>query len=437
MNPMTDPSPDRPAPALGGSQVGADPGKHDPVAAVALPTRLLTRLLTGAGRLTAACWRRLDSADRTALGVWAAAHLALLVLAWAAAWVYRSDASHAPLTGAFQHWDANLLQNIAQHGYFSADSAPNSTAFFPGFPLALAAAHPMLLNWTLSELMVSGIAGCFAVVSLSRLAGSRRAVLYLLAMPAAVFLMVGYAECLFLALAIPAWHAAVKGRWWRAVVLAGLSGLVREDAVWLILALVVMALTGPRAQVRPTADLREHDQQDPVWEHPAWQRLGNAVTCCLAFAGPGAYLIYLRVCTGAWNAWAAAEQAGWAQHLVPPLQALKTTYGMAFQHTEVGSYAFEAQLEIVTEAVMILATLGFLCWRRWPEAVYCGLPAIGLGTQTFYHAAPRTLLLLFPVCSALARLDARRPWIRYLYFGLSTPLAAVLGLLFLAGQWSG
>ena len=115
--------------------------------------------------------------------MWAAAHLALFVLAWAAAWVYRASPSHAPLTGVFEHWDAALLRNIAQYGYFSPHSTANNTAFFPGYPATLAAAHLILRNWVLAELVVSGIAGCFVVVSLSRLAGGRRAVLYLLTAP--------------------------------------------------------------------------------------------------------------------------------------------------------------------------------------------------------------------------------------------------------------
>ena len=37
-------------------------------------------------------WRlRLSPDDRAALGMWAAAHLALFTLAWAAAWVYRGS----------------------------------------------------------------------------------------------------------------------------------------------------------------------------------------------------------------------------------------------------------------------------------------------------------------------------------------------------------
>ena len=249
------------------------------------------------GRLARMRWWRpdLSSDDLAALGMWAAAHLALFVLAWAAAWVYRTTPGHAPLVGVFEHWDALQLRNIAQYGYFSPHSLRHSDAFFPGYPLALSAVHLVVRNWVLAELAFPAVAGCFAMVSLARLAAGRRAVLYLLTAPAAIFLMVGYGECLFLALAVPAWHAASRGRWWRAALLAGLSGLVRPDAVFLIAALAVMALTAPYGT-----------------------RLASAARSCCALAGPAAYLIYLRVRTGSWQAWARAKQAGWDLHLVTP-----------------------------------------------------------------------------------------------------------------------
>jgi hypothetical protein len=361
-----------------------------------------------------ALWRRLDFDDRAALGMWAAAHLSLFILAWAAAWVYRTTPDHAPLTGAFEHWDAVMYRNIAQHGYFSPRSTANSTVMFPGYPAVLAAVHLALRNWTLSELTVSAVAGCFTVVSLSRLAGDRRAVLYLLTMPAAVFLMVGYAECLFLAFAVPAWHAAVRGRWWRAALLAGLAGLVRPDGVFLVLALAVMALTGPRGK-----------------------RFTGAAKACCALAGPAAYEIYLTVATGSWNAWTKAEQAGWDLHPVTPPKALKTTWWAAFGHPFSAAYGFEFQLELAAVAAMVLATGLFLLGRRWPEAAYCGLAVLSIGAQTWYQTGQRTLLVLFPVCVALARLEVRRPWVRYAYLCVCAPLAAVVGLLFLAYQWAG
>ena len=75
-------------------------------------------------------------------------------------------------------------------------------------------------------------------------------------------------------------------------------------------------------------------------------------------------------------------------HLVTPVQALKTTWWAAFRHPFSAADAFEFQLELAAMAAMVLAALAFLWWHRWPEAVYCGLPALALGTQTWYQAWP-------------------------------------------------
>jgi hypothetical protein len=393
---------------------------------------------------------RLSGQDRAALGIWAAAHLALLVLAWAAAWAFRTARTHAPLTGGFEHWDAYLLRNIAQYGYFGAHSIPHNAAFFPGYPLVLAAAHLIVRNWVLAELLVSAVAGCFAMVSLARLAGERRAVLYLVTAPAAIFLLVGYSEVLFLAFAVPAWHAASRGRWPRAALLAGLAGLVRPDALFLIPALVVMALTGSYQPDRPAG---EPDLVSPATGagqagpgRPRFRglprdaigtRLVNAVIAAAALAGPAAYEIYLRVHTGSWMAWSDALRAGWDLHLSTPAQALRTTWWAAFRHAFSASTAFEFQLELGVMAAMALAALAFAAWRRWPEAVYCGLAVVALGTSTWYQTAPRTLLVLFPVWVALARIGERWPGVKYAYLAVSVPIAVVLGMLYLAGLWAG
>ena len=119
------------------------------------------------------------------------------------------------------------------------------------------------------------------------------------------------------------------------------------------------------------------------------------------------------------------------------MQSLKTTWWAAFRHPFSAGYVFEFQLELAAMAAMLLVTFAFLWWRRWPEAVYCGLAALALGTQTWYQGCPRTLMVLFPVWIALAGLEARRRWVRYVYFSVSAPLAAVVGLLFLSYQWAG
>ena len=389
----------------------------------------------------------LSAEDRAALGIWAAAHLALLVLAWASAWAFRGTRAHAPLTGAFEHWDAYLLRNIAEYGYFGPHTLPNNAAFFPGYPAVLSVAHLIVRNWTLAELVVPAVAGCFAVVSLARLGGGRRATLYLVTAPAAIFLMVGYSETLFLALAAPAWHAAIRGRWWRAALLAGLAGLVRPDVLFLIPALAVLALTGssrpdelsgPASQQgadrRIATDSQPADRGSSV---PVRLRLANAVVACTALAGPAAYEVYLRVHTGSWMAWSNALRRGWDLQLTAPAQALRTTWWAAFRHPFSASTAFEFQLELGVVAVMLAAAVAFAATRRWPEAVYCGLAVVAVGTSTWYQTAPRTLLVLFPVWIALARLGERWPGIRYTYLAVSAPIAVVLGMLFLSGRWAG
>jgi len=368
----------------------------------------------------------LSADDRTALGMWAAAHLALLALAWAAAWAFRATRQHAPLTGAFEHWDAVLFRNIAEYGYFGPHTIPNNAAFFPGYPAVLAACHLILRNWVLSELVVSAVAGCFAVVALARLAGGSRAVLYLLTTPAAIFMMVGYTESLFLALAIPAWHAAARGRWWRAALFAGLAGLVRPSALFMIPALALMASTGYRGPGN--------------WPPPAatlGARLANVAKAFCGLAGPAAYELYLWLHTGNPLEWSAALRRGWDLHPATPFQDLRTTWWAAFRHPFPAGTAFEFQVEFWSMAVMIVAVLAFLYAGRWPEATYCGLALVALGTSTWFETGPRTVLVLFPLWVSLAALETRRPWLRYAYFGLSAPLAVVLGLMFLAGQWAG
>jgi len=414
-------------------QHDADSGAVADAGRSALPAADAGRLADTPAQDRSGRWtRRLGPEDRAALGFWIAAHVVLLVLAWAADWAFRSQAAHAPLTSAFEHWDANLLQNIAQYGYFGVHSTAHTIAFFPGFPAVLSLTHLLLRNWVLSGLAVSGIAGCFAVVALARLANSRRAVLYLLATPAAVFLMVGYAESLFLAFAIPAWLAATRGQWWRAALLAALAGFVRPDGLFLTAALVIMALTG-QYRSAGLATNKSGATGAPLRR----KRLTNAAIAFAGLAGPAAYEGYLRAKTGSWLAWSHAEQAGWDLHLTSPAQALRTTWWAAFRHPFSASIAFEFQLELAAMAVMILAALAFAGWRRWPEAVYCGLAVVALGTSTWFQTCPRTLMLLFPIWVALARIAARRPWVGYAYLTVSAPLAIVLGMLYLSGQWAG
>lgn len=356
--------------------------------------------------------QRLTTTDRRILGLWAGAHLALAVIAWMTSWINSTRSIYTALLGTYDQWDAGWYQTIGAHGYFSGQSrAPDAYVFLPGEPAVLALAHLLVRDWAAAEWLTALIAGGVALVCLGRL-GGEKAGLYLLTAPAAMYLMVGYSESLFLALALPAWMAARRRDWQVAALLAAFAGAVRVDGLFLIAGLLVMALTGPRGR-----------------------RLRSAAWMSLALAGPASYEMYLRIGSGSWTAWLTGNEA-WGLHYVGPWQSLKGTWGMAFGPGLKPAAAAMFQLEIACMAVAVALTLWLLWRRQWPEAVYCGLAVAALGTTAYYQSVPRALLVMWPLYIILARAAARRPWVGQVYLWVSAPLAVITAVYFFLGVWA-
>ena len=271
-----------------------EPASVPPSARDSRPDRLRRCCTTAA--------RRLTPADRRVLGLWGAAHLGLAVLAWMSTWIAGYRGPYAGLLGTYGQWDYDWYQTIAAHGYFSGQSLGTpEQAFLPGFPVILAAVHLVVRNWVAAGLLVSLVAGAVAVVCIGRLGGERTA-LYLLTAPAAMYLIVGYSEALFLALALPAWMAARRRDWPLAGIGVALAGLVRVNGLFLAVALLVAAATSERGQ-----------------------RLRSTAWASIGLSGSAIYAGYLWAGTGSWTAWFTASRAGWGLHAVWPWAAWTDT----------------------------------------------------------------------------------------------------------------
>jgi hypothetical protein len=356
---------------------------------------------------------RLTPTDRRILGLWAGAHAGLAVIAWMSAWIGGSRGLYRPLLGIYGQWDYTWYQAIAAHGYFSGRGpGSDGAAFLPGFPLVLAAVHLIVRNWVVAGLLISLVAGGVALVCIGRL-GGERAALCLLTAPAAMYLIVGYSEALFLAFALPAWMAAKRRDWPLASLLAACAGLVRVNGVFLIAALMLAAVMSPRGQ-----------------------RLRATAVTSLAALGPAGFEIYLWAGSGSWTAWLTANRNGWGLRFVGPWMSLRNTWDRAFGHGLTPERAAMFQLEIACMAVALALTI-VLTWRRaWPEALYCALAVVSLATTTYYQAVPRTLLLMWPLYVLVARAAERRPWLGQLYVWVCAPLAVVVAVLFFLGVWA-
>ncbi|WP_239137767.1 mannosyltransferase family protein [Sphaerisporangium rufum] len=324
-----------------------------------------------------------------------------------------------PFLERWQHWDAQLLVQIAKFGYDGDPAAdhrdPGLPAFFPGMPIALRLMHLIVPDWSLAGLLISFVAGAVAMVALARLAdlempgAGRWAVPALLLFPTAVFLFAGYSEALFLAFAIPAWLRARRGDWPGAALLAAGASCVRITGLFLACALIVEYAA----------------RREPI------RRAGWLLVPFLPLVAYSAFH-YHR--SGDWLAWQHAQEAGWGRRLVWPWESFQTTWGMAVND---GQFVWPFRMEIAGVVVGLAALLWLVLARRWSETVYVGLQLGALMVSAFYLSIPRSALLWFPLWVLLGRTAARRPWVLVVYGLVAGPLMVVNTIAFLNGAWAG
>jgi len=207
-------------------------------------------------------------------------------------------------------------------------------------------------------------------------------------------------------------------------VLAAVAASVRVSGVFLIAAMVVLALTQAGAS-------RERGRR------LAWLGLPVAVVA--------AYLGYLYAITGSWTAWLDAQTSGWARGFAWPWQSLQHTLnvlapGAYADHPE-WRWVFAA--EIVSMAVGLVVTIVQLAQRRWAEATWVGLQLVAFGTSYWFMSVNRAVLLWFPLWILVGRLvegRGRQPAWRVVLVSLLAVVAlavqAVWAWLFFTGRWA-
>jgi hypothetical protein len=359
-------------------------------------------------------------ADRLALIAWLATRAGVVLVAVGAAHVLVRGDLQQPFLDRWTQWDVDHLIDIGRYGYGGNPANPPDPGlpgFFPGFPLLLRAIHVVVPDWRVAALLISFVAGGIAMVALARLgehegpAGAGpRAVVALLLSPMALFLFAGYTEALFLACALPAWLLARQGRWEAAALCGFAAGFVRITGVFLAIALVVEFLV--------------HDRR--------WRMLPWLVP---SFLGAAAYSVYQWGRTGDWLAWQHAQERGWGRHLVPPWQALHTTWSAAFEQHNLFTVAF--RVELLAALVGVLLTGWLLARRRWAEFTYVGLQVTALVTSAFYLSIGRSTLLWWPLWLAIGALGVGRPRTYLALVALFAPLLGAEIVLYTAGSWAG
>jgi hypothetical protein len=365
-----------------------------------------------------------------ALPIWVASRIAVAMVGFAGAWVLHGrDAKNVPSwLEIWQNWDADLFVKVAQFGYPPTTAYADRTEVdFPAMPLALRFVHLFTGNWTAAGLVVSLVAGGVAACAVYHLAAGergpdagRRAVLYLVCFPYAVFLFAGYSEALFLAFATTGWVFARQKRWVLASLCVAGASFTRLLGLCLALGLIVEYLV-------------------VTWRDEGFVRLFRPRALALAapFVSAFSFVWYLHGRTGHWDAYQRAQEAGWHRHTDTVLNGFRAVWAQTVNGDQAGQYAWSWRAEMLAVLGGFVLFVVLLCMRRWGEAVYVGTSAYLLAAQNYYASSVRSAMIWFPLYLVLARMTFKRDWLHNLVLALTAPLMAVFTLVFNRTGWVG
>ena len=318
----------------------------------------------------------------------------------------RAPHSSPGFFGQFANWDTGWFHCIARSGYFGPACADGGTverfAFFPLYPVAARGAAWLAGGGELSDTtvtfglwLVAALASFAAVLVLFRLieheggtALARRACLFFVLGPYALFMVASYSESLYLATAIAAWYACVRRRYALCGVLGILATLSRASGLFLVPALLVLYLT---TTLREGRRLRWCD--------------GVLVAC--SGLGVLGYWGWLAVRTGDPMAWFHAQDKGWHRSTRWPWDTL-VNQGIHVLREPRWDWQVQAGVEVVFAAALCVAVVLLARARSWPAVTLLGLTALSLMTSNSYLSLARNTLTLFPLVVLMARLTGRR-----------------------------
>jgi hypothetical protein len=339
-----------------------------------------------------------------------------------------------PLTAlgrAWDRWDAQHYLYLAINGYSATGDARNLIAFFPLYPALISAIAATGLPARTAALLISNVAGVVAAILLYEIAAAPglgraavspdqkllenaafRAAAFFIVFPTAYFLLVGYTEALFCALAFGAVLAARRQRWLLAGLLGGLAAAARLTGLALLPFLVIELFYARRA-------LRE-----------VWQAILAPALILLGFL---TYLATNWLVLGDAFAFISVQRQHWSHSLSAPwtgfAEAIRgISWRVPWEKLTVGGG--EAAGGIAAYATTVLSWLRL----RPSDAAYATVLTMMVTFLPFWLSIPRYLLALYPLFLLVGRISYR--WIYLVMVSASFTGLLVFGLAFGRGYWA-
>lgn len=379
---------------------------------------------------------RLGDAVRFPVLAWLISRIVLQTIGWIVVAV-RGVPEHSrpgPF-GTFYNWDSGYFGCILERGYFGPACADGATierlAFFPGYPLAARGVAGLVglgdagSAATFALWLIPAACSLGAALLLYRIADhqygrgvARRAVIFFLAGPYAIFLVASYSEALYLVGALAAWWFCLRRRYLLAAAFGMIATATRVSGLFLVPALLALYLIDVR-------------------KHPGTFKPHRLLLLACSGLGAAAYLGWLWWRTGDPTAWFDAQREGWNRHTQWPWQTL-WRQGIHIVAEPLLDWRIQYILELIFAVGLGLAVIVFLLRREWPAAILAGLTALSLMTSNTYLSLARNTLTVFPLFLLLAALTVKRPQ-HFRFWPIAAIGAALLifnTIQFALGNWA-
>jgi hypothetical protein len=327
-----------------------------------------------------------------------------------------------PLTAlgrAWDHWDAQHYLYLATHGYSATGDARNLIAFFPLYPALISAIVATGLPARTAALLISNVAGVVAAILLYEVArqdlrenAAFRAAAFFVVFPTAYFLLVGYTEALFCALAFGAVLATRRQRWLLAGMLGGLAAAARLTGLALLPVLVI----------------------ELFYARHALRAVGQALLApALIVLGFVTYLLTNLLVLGDAFAFVSVQREHWSHSLSAPWVGFADAirgigWRVPWEKLTVGGG--EAAGGIAAYATTTLSWLRL----RPSDAAYATVLTVMVTFLPFWLSIPRYLLAMYPLFLLVGRISWR--WVYLAMLAASFVGLLVFGLAFGRGYWA-
>ncbi len=364
--------------------------------------------------------------------------------------LYRVTPDNAVLTGLMR-FDSEWYYWIVTHGYHAAvhyyDQRIPSTVFFPLYPLLVKALSALIGNVFVAGALISNVALLAALGYVYALArdefdrpAAARAVLYVAAAPAAVFLSAMYTESLFVLLVTATFYHARHRQWARAALAGALGAATRNTGVFLALVVALEGLHQAGVRWKPPgwtpAALRAHLRAQRALVATSLPTLRPSLAAAAVVpAGLLAFMAYLARTVGDPLAFVHGGDAWGLSRfwLIHPRAMLVRWY----HELHVGSHVWAGQINgaVLLDLLIMLAfaplVVAVLVKMRPAHGVFVLLTfLIPVSTATLASTSMLRYVLMLVPCYMLLASWGRREWVHTLILGLSLPLMAYITVTF-------